>query len=317
MRPTSATSLLLGICLASASCSALGFQFLRALGLNVRLRPVTELDGSGQTVRPEPVGTPSSERAFLGMLDRAGFAPGSVRDVDSAIRLQVWLGNQVSKIDVHSGSARGYELLQYGMHGGGLACGAMSDIYREALVLLGVPARTVELSQSDFRQRTHAVVEALLEGRWRVLDPTFNVTYEGEGGALGVAAIQQAFESAGPDSVHIVWHGPRRYPADFPGHARNWRLYFANAYVYELGVTPALWKRLPPWRYWIGAARYYYGDHVMAFPLIQDRAYFMVSVVLPMVSLAAMVIACLVEGWIVVHERRSRRPAAASLPHWM
>ena len=179
------------------------------------------------------------------------------------------------------------------MRGGGLACASVADILREALVVLGVPARTVELSQSDFRQKTHSVVEAHLEGEWRVLDPTFNATYDGPAGALGVVADQHAL-SAGAPVVRIVWHGPRRYPADFDQHAREWSFYFANAYVYETGAVPSRWRRLPPWRYWTGPARYYFGDHLMAMPAIQDRLYWGTTFLLPVAALVASVLAAVI-----------------------
>jgi hypothetical protein len=279
------TAFAVGFALACAVCSAAGFFYLRHLGLNVRFRPVAEMDDL-QHLRPQPVGSPSSQQAFLALLQRAGFPPGSVRDVASAIRLQTWLGNQLSQVAVYSGPERGYDLLRYGMQGGGVACGSVSDMFREAMVLLGVPSRSVELSQSDFRQRTHAVVEAQLEGGWRVLDPTFNATYEGPGGALGVEDIQHAL-AAGTQEIRAVWHGPRRFAADFEPHARVWQLYFANAYVYETGGTPQFWRRLPPWRYWTGPARFYYGDHPMALPGVQDRLYWMTAFLLPVAALLA------------------------------
>jgi hypothetical protein len=284
--------------------------WLRQLALNVRLRPVAELDVNPTSVT-SAVGSDSSQRAFLALLEDVGFRRGSIRDAASAVRLQVWLGNQLSKVEVHSGPERGYDLLRYGMQGGGLACGSVADILREALVILGVPARAVELSQSDFRQRTHAVVEAHLGGEWRVLDPTFNATYDGPAGVLGVAAIQRALSSAGVSAVRIVWHGPRRYPADFDRHAGEWPLYFANAYVYETGVLTARWRQLPPWRYWTGPARYYYGDRLMALPLIQDRLYWGVTFLLPVSALTTGLLAV---AFGLAASRRPDHASTAGLP---
>jgi hypothetical protein len=161
----------------------------------------------------------------------------------------------------------------------------MSDILREALVLLGLPARTVQLTESNFRWTAHAVVEVYVEGRWQVLDPTFNVTYEANGRALGVSEIQERLWKEGPLSVRAIFHGTRRYPARLERDAKGWRRYFANAYVYELGGRPSRWKGLPPWCYWTGPSIYYYGDHLMLFAALQDWCYFGVTVALPFVSL--------------------------------
>jgi hypothetical protein len=297
----SLVAFLLGVAVSAAGWSGAGFLYLRGLGLNVRLRPVGELDSrlASGSLRTRPAGTPAAGREFLRLLENAGFRAGSVRTVQEAVRLQVWVGNQVPNVAVHQGTERGVELLRYGMQGGGLACGAMADILREALVLLGVPARAVVLSQSDFRIQTHAVVEAFLEDEWRVLDPTFNVTYQGASGALGVAAIQERFGRHGPGAVQAVWHGARRYPADLLRDAPDWPRYFSSAYVYEIGRTPRTWRLLPPLRYWAGPAHYHFGDQLTALPAVQDQLYFVATVWLPVVCLATVLLAC-----VLIHTER-------------
>ncbi len=285
--------LLLGIALSSAGASALGFFHLRSVGANKRLRPVVDLDSGLQAdeIRLSPVSSHASQEAFSDLLAANGFAPGSAADADTILRLQAWVGNQVSQVALHEGTSRGFELLQHGRKGGGLTCLGMSDIFREALLLLGVPARTVQLTESEFHQTSHVVVEVFVEGQWQVFDPTFNVTYEADGRALGVSEIQEGLWTKGPMSVKPAFHGPRRYPAELERDAKGWRRYFANAYVYELGGPPDRWRSLPPWRYWTGPSMYYYGSHLMLFPALQDWFYFSVIVALPSVSLIAALLA--------------------------
>jgi hypothetical protein len=294
----------LGVALASAAWSLLGFLHLRNVGGHLRLRPVAELNAglsSGQA-RLEPVGSPPNQRAFSTLLGENGFSPGSIGDLTTVLELQAWVGDQVPRVSPYAGSGRGFELLQHGRRGGGLLCLGMSDILREALLLLGLPARTVQLAESDFRLTAHAVVEVLVEGRWQVLDPTFNVTYQAEGRALGVSEIQERLWTLGPASVQPIFHGKRRYPADLERDAKGWRRYFANAYVYELGGPPNRWASLPPWRYWTGPSLYYYGDHLMLFPALQDWLYFFVTVTLPVASLIAALLAVAPTG----RDRRRR-----------
>jgi hypothetical protein len=279
--------LLLGVALSSAAISVMGFLHLRNAGGHKRLRPITELNAglvSGD-VHLSPAGDHASRTAFSALLSAEGFSPGSANGVKTVLRLQVWVGNQVSHVGPYEGTGRGFALLQHGRQGGGLTCLGMSDVLREALLLLDIPARTVQLTESEFRRTSHVVVEAFVEGRWQAFDPTFNVTYESDGRPLGVSEIQERLWTEGPMGVTPAHHGQRRYPADLERDAKGWRRYFANAYVYDLGQPLDRWKSLPPWRYWTGPSIYYYGDHLMLFSALQDWVYFWVTVPLPLISL--------------------------------
>jgi hypothetical protein len=266
----------------------LGYVQLRREGADVRLKPVAELNEqliSGR-LRTEAVGTVAAQAAFLEQLGRSGFTPDSVTTVAEVARVQTWLGDQVRKADPHPGDKRGYELLRHAQGGGSLVCGGMSDVLREAVVLLDLPARTVQLYESSFRRRpTHVVVEAYVAGSWRVFDPTYNVTYESEGEALGVARIQERLGRLGPEGVRARFHGERAYPADLERDLPGWRQVFANAYVSDMGRTPAPWKGLPPLRYWTGPTIYYFGDDLMPLPRAHERIYFLVTVVMPTLAL--------------------------------
>jgi hypothetical protein len=307
-------SFFLGVAVSCTVWAALGYSHLRSLGLDVRLQPVEDLNSglnSGR-VRTRAVGTPEAQAAFLELLKESGFSAQSAGTVESVVRLQVWVGNSVRKVAAYDGPARGYELLQYGLRGGGLLCGGMSDILREALVLLSVPARTVQLFESGFRGRsTHVVVETLVEGQWRVFDPTFNVTYEGDGQALGVSQIQERLRRLGPDSVKAVFHGKRAYPADLERDDPGWRQLFSDAYVSDLGRSPSPWLGMPPWRYWTGPTIYYFGDNLMLFPAGQDRRYFFVTVVAP----AAALLSALIALFPVGRGRKDRRRRGTSGYH--
>lgn len=79
------------------------------------------------------------------------------------------------EIFVHLGEP-GYEQL----------CGGMSDAYAWALRQIGVPARVVQLASQRFldgenRFDTHVTVEVLIDGKWRVSDPTFNAEFQCSG----------------------------------------------------------------------------------------------------------------------------------------
>jgi hypothetical protein len=286
----STRAFLLGIAFGSAALAALGYLQLRSVGADVRLEPVAQLDArlaSGATLI-RAVGTPAAQDAFRRRLAEAGFRRDSVSESAGVVRLQTWIGDRVLKAGPPDEPVRGYDLLVHAERGGGLLCGGMSDVLREALVLLGIRARTVQLYESLFwRPFTHVVVEAFVEGDWRVFDPTFNVTYESDGRVLGVLEIQDRLRTLPPDAVRAVFHGPRAYPASLEREGRGWRRMFANAYVSDVGRSPDALTGLPPWRYWTGPTIYYYGDQPWLFPAEHQRVYFCVTVALPAVALLA------------------------------
>lgn len=62
-------------------------------------------------------------------------------------------------------------------------CSGMAQAYAFALGVLKIPARIVTLGTEDYvlgrnRYDTHATVEALIDRRWIVFDPTFNVSFD-------------------------------------------------------------------------------------------------------------------------------------------
>ena len=59
-------------------------------------------------------------------------------------------------------------------------CGGMSEALAWALNNVGIEARVVQLATKDFVEGrdaydTHVTVEARIDGKWRISDPTFNV----------------------------------------------------------------------------------------------------------------------------------------------
>jgi hypothetical protein len=291
--PKACRHALLGVALSSAAWSAVGFLYLRSIGANSRLRPIEELNLSLEAGKTglHAIGAPEAQKAFLAVLQESGFSQASAGTIATTLELQTWVGNQVTRVDLYEGPERGFELLQRARRGEGLACSGMSDILREALLLLGVPARTVHLTGSNFRLRAHSLVEAYVEGRWRVFDPTFNVTFESDGSVLGVSEIQDRLWQLGPGGIQAVFHGKRRYPVELERDAPGWRQYFANAYVMELGAPPDRLRDMPPWRYWMGPSVYYFGDRRRPLPALQDRLYFFVTVVLPAVAIVTALLA--------------------------
>jgi hypothetical protein len=72
-----AITFLLGVAVSSGGWSAAGFLYLRDMGLNLRFRPVGELDSllASGLLHTRPAGTPASQKAFLHLLERERYPP--------------------------------------------------------------------------------------------------------------------------------------------------------------------------------------------------------------------------------------------------
>lgn len=228
---------------------------------------------------------------FLGLMKNSGFSKETVKTFEDVILLQNWIGNQIKNCKPYFGRERGYALLRLGKDGTGLSCSSMSEIMREALALLDIPDRTVQLYRSDFSlQDTHVVVEAFINGKWVCFDPTFNITYQDGNNLLGVAGIQDRLFKQGPMSVTPVFHGIRKYPAILEDYYTDWRPLFSNAYVVPFGKV-GIFNKIPPLRYCSGPVCYTFGSKHILFASAHNRIYFLFCVVLPVVVLTSFILA--------------------------
>lgn len=83
-------------------------------------------------------------------------------------------------------------------------CGGMSWALAWALNTLGIPARVVQLAgeryiRGEDAMQTHVTVEALIDGQWRIEDPTFDTEFGCSDGqtALSVTDARQCLSIGG------------------------------------------------------------------------------------------------------------------------
>ncbi len=82
-------------------------------------------------------------------------------------------------------------------------CTGMALLYMGLLQVFGIRSRLVNLASGEAVNRrhsakipdTHSAVEVLLDERWVVQDPTFNMQWELDGNPLGILELRQAFLS--------------------------------------------------------------------------------------------------------------------------
>jgi len=221
------------------------------------------------------------------LLDSSNLLIQDDSQLSDVLKIQEWLGNQVSKIGDRNADIGSKQLLALARAGGGLACGAMAKLFQDLLHVQGMRTRRVQLYRSDFEPTdTHVIVEAqLMNGRWIAFDPTFNLTFhDKEGRALGVNEIRRYLAGLDREAVVSRYHGDRLYPADIQEYDVDWRVLFANAYVMIACPDCTLLELLPPLRFWYGPVRYAFGDDVGLLATQHNRHYFTVVVLYPILS---------------------------------
>ena len=269
--------------------SFVGLSTFHHAGIAARLMPVEKLNEQflvGE-VTFGPQDTVSDQRRFRKLLIDAGFSTDRLKTVTGIIALQTWIGNQVEKTEPYWGNEQGFQLLMLGMNGTGLACSSMSVIFREALALLETPARIVQIYRSGSNiNNTHVLVEVNINGKWVAFDPTYNTTYQYENELLDIGQIEKALYQSTPKEIELVYHGKRKYPASFKAYSKEWKFVFNNALIahnQNFGCSKIVcWVgRIPPFRYWWGPQRYFYGNGLILFLNTHNTLYFLFCAVFP------------------------------------
>lgn len=114
------------------------------------------------------------------------------------------------------------------MKGGERAiCGDYSTFLQMVLQTSGIPARTVQLASKEFAETgnakapTHVTVEALIDGRWILVDPTFDATFscEGDPRLLGLDEARQCPKlvyNQHPNTIQKPERQVATHPFNFP-----------------------------------------------------------------------------------------------------
>lgn len=265
-------------------CALFAHQWfhLSEAGLLARFAMIPEGAGAWREVGVRSAETTSLESA----LTEAGISGHQAIGISELLKVQQWLGNRVSRIEVLKRNHSASELLAQVAAGRGISCDGMALVLEELATALGLPARRVQLYRSNFEPLdTHVLIEVWLDAHgWVALDPTFNLTFQDEhGGLLGVAAIRQRLAARGGGTVIPVYHGNRSYPARVEAYYLDWRALFSNAYVARACETCTWVLKLPPLRYWFGPVRLAFGEDLGVLPRHHNQLYFLTVVVLPLI----------------------------------
>ena len=292
---------LLGVCFSLCVLDAAGFLWLRHRTMANRFVAASTFDEiarpNGRLDAPQPLAA-----------DLEG---------DDPVELMRLVMNRVHKIE-RSPMRDAASLYAHVQSGGGLTCGGMAALLDHTLRANHIPSRVVQLQRHLLdRFDTHVVVEALMDGEWIILDPTFNVTYEIDGRRLGAEEMARGVRSGAITRVQPHFHGDVVYPARLDEYYTDWRPLFNNVFLCQPPEDGNLCRKLPPLRYWYGPVTYYLADAGSAEHLkLCDDLYFVLAVVFP-ISMGVLLTAIAV-SWLIrrvhrvadAHVRREVRCAA-------
>lgn len=224
-------------------------------------------------------------------LERAQILLDDANDKETALMLLNWSMNQVTRIgDEKPDGAK--SALMAGRLGMGLDCGGMALIFDAALHAVGIRSRIVRLHRCPFSASDqHTTVEARIEDRWIILDPTFHISFSFEDRLLGAADVQNRVMQG--DGVFPIFHGEVAYPARLGEYYLPWSVLFNSVSIHDLNCS--IWNCLTPLRYKRGPRTCYLEDSMQgvgSVELVRDL-YPLATVAFPIAALMSFFFAAL------------------------
>lgn len=142
-----------------------------------------------------------------------------------------WVMNQIPKVE-NQYAKSSWEMVEIGRAGGGLICGGMAQLFKDALLALGIPARTVTFQRNLFDlYDTHVSVEAWVDNKWRLYDPTFHLSLTADGERIGAFSARDWFIKGRGQRVELEFLGEVKYPTRVDNYYIRFEAILNNAYV--------------------------------------------------------------------------------------
>jgi hypothetical protein len=142
-----------------------------------------------------------------------------------------WVMNQIPKVENRYAKSS-WKMIEHGRAGGGLICAGMAQVFCDALLANGIPARRVFLQRNMFdSQDTHVTVEAWVDGKWRMYDPTFHISFKGNGTHVGVYEARDWFVKQKGRGIEVQFLGDVRFPARIASYPMRYEVLFNNVFI--------------------------------------------------------------------------------------
>ena len=162
-----------------------------------------------------------------------------------------WVMSRTDRVEQNFARG-GWAVLQSVQGGRGMLCASTAELFRDALLALDVPARMVFLFRDIFGGDSHATVEAWVDGKWRLYDPTFHVAVKSvDGHRVGISDAQRWFVERKGEPVQFEFLGEVKYPARLDRYYVRYEALLNNVFIELQRGSPLV--RYVPWaRPWVG-----------------------------------------------------------------
>lgn len=227
-----------------------------ALRLN-RVEMYAEYEFSGMTT--ELIGIDDELEKFR--IEVYPLVQGETDDLRKALIIKAWVMNQASKVGLEIEDQTPYRMLAEMREGRGACCGNMAKVYLASLKSVGIDARLIKIVRSIYGNLdTHAVVEVLIDGKYVIIDPTFNCYFLVDGAMSSASDLHQLLlGNANPKNFEVVYGGEVSYPAELETYYPNLLTAYNNVFVIKrLNYSIPKWSIIVPWY------KYYSGSSIAA-----------------------------------------------------
>ncbi len=149
--------------------------------------------------------------------------------------------------------------------GGRLTCNGMAELYLHALRLQGIKARKLFVVKNfGDPYDSHTIVEIFIDGKWRIFDPTFHVSFKKDGELLGAQDIAQSLTDGSFLKIEPIFYGEVNCPYRLDSYYMHWLSLYNNVLFFKYGqyssnsIVRSVMQLL--FHYWSGPKLYYFSQ---------------------------------------------------------
>ena len=204
-----------------------------------------------------PLGTPFEQKNLFKQINLENFNVKS--DEEKVIAILQWIMNQVKKVEPEESNSPYKILINAQKENKGALCSGMARIFFESLTVSGLPARLILLNRNIFdNYDSHVTVEVFINGKWRIYDPTFNVSFKNSNNddKLSAQEISKLLVSGKSNEIIPVFYGNVAYPPRLENFYINYYSVCNNVFVIQ-NVPKHFFYKLPIFHYLKGTVLAY------------------------------------------------------------
>lgn len=170
-------------------------------------------------------------------------------------------------------------------------CGELAALLGDTLTALGIDHRRVVLRKNIFDPHdSHISVEAHCDGRWVLIDPTFNATFTDDAGQpLSAQDIKAHVFTGDRDAIRPTVHGRALCPLALGDYYVDLFACFNNVFVLDEPPLPAAALKLPLLHFFLGRKLFFekLPDESIAHLRLWQQFYRAAALTLPLLVLGS------------------------------